>query len=59
MKYALDLSFWAAAAAISLGALTGVIVAQYPVDVNPWVPPVAGGLTAFAALIRRQFNVPE
>lgn len=59
MKYAFDLSFWAAAAAISLGTLTGVIVAQYPVEANPWVPPVAGGITAFAALIRRQFSVSE
>jgi len=59
VKYAFDLSFFAALAAIAFGTLSGVISAQFPVDANPWVPPVVGGIAGVAAIVRRQFNVPE
>lgn len=58
-RYAIDLSFAAAVLAITLGVVSGVISAQFPIEANPWVPPVVGGITALAALVRRQFNVSD
>lgn len=41
----------AAIVAIVLGTLAGVLVAVFPSDVFPWVPVVAGGLTAIATVV--------
>lgn len=59
MNYALDTTFAAALLAIVLATVAGVITALFPSDANPWVTPVVVGIVAVAALIRRQFNVPE
>jgi len=36
-----------------------LVGALFPSDANPWVVPVTAALTAFAALVRTEFHVPE
>jgi hypothetical protein len=59
MKYAIDTTFAAALLAIVLGTVSGVLVTIFPSNVYPWIGAVVGGIAAIAALIRKQFNVPE
>lgn len=50
--WTLDLSFAAAVVAIVLSTVAGVLTAQLPGV--PWVAPVVAGITALAALVRRE-----
>lgn len=59
MNLAIDKTLTAALIAIILGAVAGVLTAVFPSDANPWIVPIVTAVTAIAALIRRQFNVPE
>jgi len=62
-KLALDKTLTAAVVAIVLGTLAGVLTAETQPGAAlagaVWVPPVVAGITAIAALIRRQFSVPD
>jgi ABC-type sulfate transport system permease component len=59
MKYAIDTTFAAAAIAILLATVAGVLTALFPSDAYPWIVPVVVGITGFAGLIRKQFHVPD
>ncbi len=52
-------TFAPAAFVIVIGCVGGLLAALFPSDANPWVVPVAAALTAFAALVRTEFGVPE
>lgn len=57
MNYAVDTTFAAGILAIVLATAAGVLTALFPSDANPWVVAVVAGITAIAALVRRQFHV--
>jgi hypothetical protein len=52
-------TFAPAAFVILIGCVGGLLAALFPSDANPWVVPVTAALTAFAALVRTEFHVPE
>ena len=55
----LDTATEVAILAIVPVAVSGVLTAVFPSDANPWVVPVTAAITAFAALVRTEFHVPE